>query len=79
MKYTNIEVQVAPTQEANSLGQNYDARPCDTVKEAKAFAKYALTVEYQQSAELSEPMGYSCVTAFDGTARVCLYDYFRKE
>ena len=69
-----IEVRVARTQEAVLNHQCDDVRECDTIAEAKKFAKYALSKECQASCEMSEPMGYAQVIV-DGE---CLYDYFSK-
>ncbi len=77
MKKENIRVLVGRTQDAVNSRDNQcdDVREFDTIKEAKDFAKYALTDAYQQSGEMSQPMGYSAVMRGDE----CLYDYFRKE
>lgn len=76
-KYSNIRVLVARSQEAarNSCD---DVRECDTVAEAKKFARHSLTLEYQASGEFSEPMNYAAVMADEDGREVCLYDYFRK-
>ena len=78
MKYTNIRVLVARSQEAVNRGSCDDVRECDTIAEAKKFARYALTEAYQQSAEMSEPMNYSAVMADEDGSDVCVADYFRK-
>lgn len=77
MKYKNIRVLVARSQEAvrNSCD---DVRECDTIKEAKDFARYSLTSEYQASGEFSEPMNYAAVMADEDGRDVCVADYFRK-
>jgi hypothetical protein len=46
----------------------------DTVADAKQYARRVLTDEYQRSAEMSAPLGYSQVCV-DGE---CIADYFRK-
>jgi hypothetical protein len=54
-----IQVLVGRSRRAiDDMGAD-DVRTCDTLKEAKAFAKYALTLAYQQSGEMSEPMNYA--------------------
>lgn len=59
-------------------GQCDDVRDCDSLKEAKEFARYALTPAYQQSGEFSEPMNVARVMAFDGTANFSPVEYVRK-
>jgi hypothetical protein len=82
MKYSNIRVLVARSVQAVNDGQCDDVRECDTIKEAKEFARYSLTPEYQASNEFSEPMNYAQVRATEevrGEERdVCVADYFRK-
>lgn len=84
MKYTNIRVLVGRTQEAVTDPHSGcdDVRSCDTIAEAKKFARYSLTPEYQASNEFSEPMNYAQVRATEevrGEERdVCVADYFRK-
>ncbi len=78
MKYTNIRVLVARSIKAVDDRQCDDVRECDTIKEAKEFARYALTPAYQQLNEFSEPMNYARVMAEEEGRDVCLYDYFRK-
>lgn len=77
-KYTNIRVLVARSMQAVDDCQCDDVLECDTVKQAKDFARYALTDAYQQSGELSAPMNYSRVMACKDNRDVCLHDYFRK-
>lgn len=77
MKYTNIRVLVARSQEA-AVNSCDDVRQCDTIKEAKDFARYSLTVAYQESGEFSEPMNYAAVMAEEDGREVCVTDYFRK-
>lgn len=77
-KYTNIRVLVARSMQAVDDCQCDDVRECDTVKEAKDFARYALTDAYQQSGEFSEPMNYSRVMIKEDGKDVCLFDLFRK-
>lgn len=81
-KYSNIRVLVARSQQAVNDGQCDDVRTCDTIAEAKKFARYALTPAYQASGEFSEPMNYAQVRATEevrGQQRedVCVADYFR--
>lgn len=78
MKYTNIRVLVAHSQEAVQLGASDDSRPCDTIKEAKTFARRALTAEYQALIEASAPYNYAAVMAEEDGKDVCVADYFRK-
>lgn len=82
MKYTNIRVLVARSVRAVDDGQCDDVRPCDTIKEAKAFARYALDRKsaYQSSNEMTEPMNYARVMADEtGYAdNVCVADFFAK-
>jgi len=70
-----IEVRAAETQHAVLSGQCDVVSLHDTVKEARARAKYMLTDSYQASAEASEPLRYAQVVV-DG---VCVEDYFRKK
>lgn len=43
-----------------------DERECDTLKQAKAFAKYSLSDAYMQSGEMSEPFNYSVIVIYSG-------------
>lgn len=71
MAYSKIEVLVARSQEQfEKLGPDFGTEE-DTVKKAKARAKYYLTKEYQAVAESSERYGYAQVIA-DGQ---CIYDF----
>jgi hypothetical protein len=57
-----IQVLVGRSRRAiDDMGAD-DVRTCDTLKEAKTFAKYALTLAYQRSGEMSEPMNYARIT-----------------
>jgi hypothetical protein len=78
MKYTNIRVLVGRSRRQVDDRRCEDVRECDTLKEAKAFAKYALTEEYRASGELSELMNNSRVMATEDEREVCLEDYTRK-
>lgn len=78
MKYSNISVLVARSQEAVESGSCDDCRNCDTIAEAKKFARYALTPAYNESHEVSEPMNYAKVVATEDGREVCVADYFRK-
>jgi len=78
VKYSNIRVLVARSVAAVDAGQCDDVRECDTIKEAKDFARHALTTEYQRSGEFSQPMNYSRVMATEQGQDVCVADYFRK-
>jgi hypothetical protein len=75
MKWHDIEIRAGRTQEDVLRGQCDVITKCDTIKDAKNKARYYLTDYFQQSAELSEPLGYSQVVV-NGE---CRYDYFRKE
>jgi hypothetical protein len=77
-KYKNIRVLVARSQDAVRNQSCDDVRECDTIKEAKHFARYSLTEAYQQSHETSELMNYAAVMAEEDGRDVCVYDYFRK-
>ena len=72
MRYQSIQVLTARTLEQIE-NCPFDNRKCDTIKQAKAFAKYCLTDAYQHSAEFSEPMTVSRVIA-DGEI---LEEYYR--
>jgi|GEM_PF-1978230 len=70
------EIRAAHTQEDVLSGQ------CDvvqdypeTLKEAKARAKYFLSDEYQRACEMSRPLGYAQVIR-NGE---CVADFFRDE
>jgi hypothetical protein len=84
--YSNIRVLVARSQSAVQDGQCDDVRECDTIAEAKKFARYSLTPAYQQSAGMSAPMNYARVVADEAgreyidndNGEVCVADYFRK-
>lgn len=81
MKYRNIRVLVARSISAieDPRGACDDVRECDTVKDAKVFARHALTNAYQTSGEFSEPMNVARVMADEPDGRtVCLADYWRK-
>lgn len=78
MKYSNIRVLVARSMQAVDGGQCDDVRECDTIREAKEFARYSLTLAYQQSCEMSEPMNYARVMAVEGGSDVCVADFFRR-
>lgn len=75
MRYQQIKVLAARTQELADDGQWEVERECDTVKEAKDYAKYCLTDAHMQSAEASEPLAYAQVVA-DGEV---LADFWRDE
>lgn len=77
MKYSNIRTLVARSQQAVDDGQCDDVRPADTIREAKSFARYALTVDYQHSGEFSERMGYARVMACEDGSDVCVFDLVR--
>lgn len=77
-KYSNIRVLVACSVEAVDAGQCDDVRDCDTIKEAKEFARYSLTPAYQASGEFSEPMNYARIMANEDGRDVCVTDFFRK-
>lgn len=51
-----------------------DVRECDTMKEAREFARYALTESYQHSGEFSEPM--NCTRIMRGDELVA--EFWRK-
>jgi hypothetical protein len=55
-----------------NIGVSYDY--FDTIKEAKAEAKYLLTEDYRLIGEMSEPFKYAQVLV-NGE---CLYDFFAK-
>ena len=85
MKYSNIRVLVARSVEAVDNHSCDDVRECDTVKEAKAFARYSLTPEYSANrTELAcgridyEQMNYARVMVEEDGKEFCLVDYFRK-
>lgn len=69
-----IQVLAARTQEDVLNHQCDVVETCDTIKEAKAQAKYVISDDFKAAAEMSEPLGYSQVVV-DGQ---CLYDYFRR-
>ncbi len=77
MKTTNIRVLVARTQEAFEKGCD-DVVNFDTLKEARAFAKRALTPEYQAMIESSEPMNCTRVMGAEDNREVCFNEYWRK-
>lgn len=78
MKYSNIRVLVGRSVKAVDDGQCDDVKECDTIKEAKEFARHSLTEAYQRSGEFSEPMNYARVAADEDGQRICVADYFRK-
>ncbi len=68
-----ITVLAAETQETfNAQGPMFEETHCDTIKEAKARARYLLTEEYQHVIESSTRLGYSQV-CINGD---CLHDFF---
>ncbi len=69
-----IEVRYAPTQQDVSDGQCTDCVERDTIAEAKRYACYCLTPEWQDSHESATPQGYSAVYV-NGE---CVADYFSK-
>lgn len=77
-KLQNIRVLIGRSLVQVNAGQCDDVRECDTLKEAKEFARYALTEAYQNSGEFSEPMNVARVMAFDGTANFSPVEYIRK-
>jgi len=80
-KFSNIRVLVARSLAAIEAGQCDDvAEGFDSIKEAKVFAKHALTDAYQHSAEMSEPMNVARIKAdergwYDD---VIVADFYRK-
>jgi hypothetical protein len=69
-----IYVEVGRSMEQVANRQSDDVRKCDTIKEAKDFARHSLTEEYRRANEFTEPMNYARVMVRDE----CRYDYFRK-
>ena len=69
-----IEVRAAYTQRAVLNHQCDDVRTCDTIAEAKKYARYCLTQSYADAIESKEPMGYAQVIVNDE----CVADYFSK-
>ncbi len=68
------EIRAAHTQEDVLNGQCDVAGDFqDTLKEAKVRARYLLTDEYQQAAEMQRPLTYAQVLR-DGE---CVADFFR--
>ena len=61
MRYQNITVEAARTREAVEASQCDVVRQCDTMKEAKTYARRALTDEFMRSSEASEPNKFSRV------------------
>lgn len=61
MRYQNITVEAASTREAVESSQCDVVRQCDTIKEAKAYARRTLTDEFAREAEASEPNRFSRV------------------
>lgn len=70
-----IEVRAATTQQRVLDGKCDIVDSFDTIREAKARAKYYLTDEYQRVVEAAEPLKYAQVVVDDG----CVADYFRKD
>lgn len=72
-------VEAAHSQRQVEDGQCDVVDRCDTLKEAKARAKYLLSDEAQASFEMSEPLAYARILLNgeldDGC---CVADYFRK-
>lgn len=54
-------VKAARTQEKVEAGQCDVSCAADTLKEAKAKAKYMLSEEWARAAEMSEPFGYVAI------------------
>jgi hypothetical protein len=81
MKYSNIRVLAAQTVEQVENGQCDEVRNCDTVKEAKLFARYVMDPKsgYLASNEFSKPMACCRVMAEEqGGNDVCLDDRYAK-
>lgn len=76
-KYTNIRVLVARSV-ADLENSCDDIRECETVAEAKKFARYSLTEAYRLSGEFSEPMNAARVMADEDGESVCLDDITRR-
>jgi hypothetical protein len=71
-----ITVLAAVSQEAlERLGADVEDTHLDTLREAKARARYVLTDEFMRACESSQPLGYSQVR-LNGEV---VADYFRKE
>ena len=69
-----IEILAARTQ-TDVLNHQCDiVEDSDTIKEAKARIKRFMSKEWQQMAEMSEPIRYAQIMV-DGE---CLYDFFAK-
>lgn len=77
-KYSNIRVLVARSVQAVEDSSCDDVRNCDTIAEAKKFARYSLTPEYQMSGEFSEPMEYARVVADENEREVIITEFYRK-
>lgn len=80
MKYNNIRVLVARSQFAAQSDSFDDVRPCDTIAEAKKFARYALDPKsaYQSSNEMAEPMNYAEIRADEDGRDVCVDCFWRR-
>ncbi len=78
MKYNYIEVRAARTQQDVLNCQCDEIRQCDTIKEAKEYAKYVLTNDFQKVNEMSEPLQYAAIYAGNGdlTRKDIVYDFF---
>jgi hypothetical protein len=69
-----IEVLAATTQSAVLNQQCNICDRFDTIKEAKARVKRIMSLDYQRSSEMSEPIRYAQICV-DGE---CVYDFFAK-
>lgn len=76
MREDKYYVLAGRSQEDVQSGNADVERKFDTLKEARAYAKYQLTEEAMRSAEASEPLNYAAV--FDSDTKECLNDYFRR-
>jgi hypothetical protein len=75
MQNKKIEVLASQTQTQVLEGQCAIAENhFDSIKEAKARVKYVMSKQYQNVAEMSEPIRYAQIVV-NGE---CLYDYFAK-
>lgn len=73
-------VEAAHSQEQVEDGQCDVVDTCDTLKEAKARAKYLLSDAAQVSFEMSEPLRYARILLNGELDRgCCVADYFRNE
>lgn len=79
-RYSNICVLIARSIEdiEDPRGKCTDYRDCDTVKEAKDFARYSLTPAYLESNEMTEPMNVARVIAEEDGREVCISEHWRK-